>query len=75
MRIARANLRGIVTFRNKVSSVCIDVKHQDLHSLSITHSFGLLALQVLTAEGEKLPWIIVLQPEHTDSGTHTYQRH
>ncbi|XP_044073655.1 uncharacterized protein KIAA2012-like isoform X2 [Siniperca chuatsi] len=26
------------------------------------------ALQVLSAEGEKLPWVIVLQPEHTHTG-------
>lgn len=44
--------------------------HRMTHCPSVRPS----ALQVLSAEGEKLPWVIVLQPEHTNTGLLSHTR-
>lgn len=36
-----------------------------------THPVCLPALQVVSAEGEELPWVVVLQPEGTSTGPQT----
>lgn len=67
MTTTRTDVRVTVTRRNEVGRLR-DVCQGNVWDLQKTHPVWLSALQVVSAEGEELPWVIVLQPEHTVTG-------
>lgn len=67
---ARTSVMMTAVQRNEVGwpgDVCLG----NAKNLWKTHPVWLSALQVVSAEGEKLPWVVVLQPEGNSTGPQT----